>query len=76
MTRRQMNIIKRMCNGENFWSRSSPRMTKKEADELDLEGFDINSDTPHGFDPGAERRFYPLWIDKFIQKAKDLGIID
>ena len=76
VTRRQINIIKRMCAGEVYWSRSSPRITRKDINALEDEGFLLNLCCPHGAEIGAETMYYPFKKDSFKQKAKDLGIID
>lgn len=75
MRKRIEMIIRRMCQGERFFSKNSPRMTKKEDLELDCWGFRVQSESVHGADPSAGRIYYPLCPSEFKERAIEHEII-
>jgi hypothetical protein len=73
LTQRQKNIIRRMCAGEGYYSQGSPRMTRKEAQDLWDLGFHIQIESVHGADTSDGMCFYAM--PGFNEKAKSLGVI-
>ena len=55
--RRLLNIIKRMLNGEEFYSTISPKMNAKEYQSLRNFGFYVQSEWPL---PPESRRYYAM----------------
>lgn len=60
MTRRQLNIIRRMLDGDVYYSQGSPRMTARECEELNNLGCQIQSASVHGADTSYGRCYYPI----------------
>lgn len=75
MRTRLRNIVRRMCQGEAFFSQASPKMTVKEYRELWDLGYHINSSSAHGADTSAGRIYVRLWPDRFLAKAIEDGTV-
>lgn len=76
MNPRIQNIISRMAAGEHFYSAFSPRIARAEVRQIERLGFAIQVEMAHGMDePGAGRQFYPLHLERFRVRARELGLL-
>ena len=69
--RRILNIIRRMTEGDDFFTNMSPRISKAEIEEIRLLGFSLQREHTHGAQPGPIA-VYPLFPDKFKERAKTI----
>lgn len=71
--RRIKNIIRRMVNGEEFYTNRSPRISRAEIKEIDAIDVDLwlQTEHTHGAQPGPIA-VYPLHKDKFKERAKSI----
>jgi len=69
LTKRILNIAKRMTSGEMFWSKSSPRMTRKEYQQLHALGFPIGGDQGWGNIAGSGEYTYYMYDMKDAQSV-------
>jgi len=58
-----------MCEGDDFFTNMSPRISLAEIEEMWALGFSIQKEHTHGAQPGPIA-VYPLFPDKFKERAK------
>lgn len=67
--RRILNIIRRMSEGDDFYTNCSPRITRAEIEEIKALGFALQIEHTHGAQPGPIA-VYPLKNKEFLKQAK------
>ncbi len=73
MRRRIKNIIKRMLDGQDFYTNFNPRISHSEIRELENLGFVLQIEHTFDAQPGPIA-VYPLWPDRF-RTRRNIGII-
>lgn len=73
MKRRIANIMRRMSNGNDFYTNDSPRITNAEVKEIEqLTGCLLQHESIHGAERGSPIAVYPLHKQKFIEAVEKL----
>ena len=69
--RRILNIIRRMTEGDDFYTNLSPRISRAEIEEIDSLGLRLQVEHTHGAQPGPIA-VYPLHKNEFKERAKEI----
>lgn len=69
--RRILNLIRRLLDGDEFYTNASPHITHGEIEELRTLGFRVQTEHTHGANAGPIA-VYPLIKSEFEQRAKEI----
>lgn len=73
MKRRIANIMRRMCNKQDFYTNGSPRISKAETKEIEqLTGCLLQHESIHGAERGSPIAVYPLHEKQFKEAVERL----
>lgn len=71
--RRILNIIRRMAQGNDFYTNDSPRISKAEIEEINSLDYNLWLQKEHTYGASAGPiAVYPLHRDKFIKQAQTI----
>lgn len=74
MRKRIYNIVRRLCEGDEFYTNASPRITLSEVEEVRREVGVLQIESEFGAERPSRRCVYPLFYKEFIESAKRLGV--
>ena len=69
--RRILNLVRRMMDGEEYYTNCSPRITHEEMKTLEAFGFQLQTEHTHGAQAGPIA-VYPLHKDEFNKRASEV----